>query len=99
MAARASYMGIPREEIPWYPTVDFDLCTGCAECLEVCPNDVYELLEFGLAIVAKPNHCAVLCDKCRSFCEQEAISFPDKREFEEKLAGMIRKRHAGTATE
>ncbi|MDI6797761.1 MAG: 4Fe-4S binding protein, partial [Desulfatibacillaceae bacterium] len=25
------------------PTVDADKCTGCEECVDVCPVDVFEL--------------------------------------------------------
>ena len=33
---------IPRKEIPWFPTVDYEACTGCQECINHCPGDVYD---------------------------------------------------------
>ncbi|HIP97366.1 MAG TPA: ferredoxin family protein [Anaerolineae bacterium] len=36
------YENIPREEIPWWPTIDYDACAGCRECYEFCPNDVFD---------------------------------------------------------
>ena len=88
MAGR-SYMGIPREKIPWNPTIDEEKCAGCGECLEACPNGVYLLDEAaGKVKVVYPNNCVVLCDKCAPFCNQEAISFPDKQETK-KLVGRL----------
>ncbi len=28
--------------------------------------------------VVNPTNCVVLCDKCMAFCDQNALSFPDK---------------------
>ncbi len=32
---RQNWRGIPREQIPWYPTVDEDLCNGCGVCIRI----------------------------------------------------------------
>lgn len=78
MSAKA-YMGIPREEIAWNPTVEEGKCVGCGQCLEVCPNSVFEMDEAANKMkVVNPTNCVVLCDKCMAFCEQDALSFPDK---------------------
>ena len=29
----------------WQVTVDKDTCTGCGECVEVCPVEVFELVD------------------------------------------------------
>ncbi len=90
-----SYMGIPRERIPWNPSIDSEKCTGCGECLEVCPNEVYAPDEpAGKTKVANPNNCVVLCDKCAGFCPQGAITFPD-REATKKLIGGLLQETAG----
>ena len=89
MAGR-SYMGIPREKIPWCPRVDADKCIGCGECLETCPNNVFVMNEqTGKVEVANPDNCVVLCDKCAGFCPQEAISFPDKEATKQLLEKLL----------
>lgn len=85
MALRA-YLGIPREMIPWAPTIDADRCIGCGDCLEFCPNDVYLLFEADQKmLVANPNNCVPMCDRCVTSCQSEAISFPDKEEMKKLL--------------
>lgn len=87
-----TYLGIPREKIPWAPQIDRDRCIGCGECLEICPNSVYVLNEDeGKVEVANPDNCVILCDKCAGFCDQEAISFPDKEEIKRLLEELLRK--------
>ena len=81
------YMGIPREEIPWYPEIDADLCTGCGSCLEFCANGVFE--ENGDVVkVVQPYNCVVACDACARACPTDAIRFPDKRELVLKLRAL-----------
>ena len=87
--AGPSYIGIPREKIPWRPGVDAARCIGCGECLETCPNGVFVLNETtGKVEVANPDNCVVLCDNCAEFCPEEAISFPDK-EATKRLIGKL----------
>lgn len=80
--AGVTYMGIPREEIPWYPTIDEDLCTGCEECLDFCANDVFELNEDEMVMTVKnPYNCVVGCNRCAEFCATDALTFPSKEEL------------------
>ena len=80
------YMGIPRGEIPWFPEIRNDACSGCQTCVETCPNGVLGFDEQAdRAVVANPLSCVVLCDKCARFCPDEAIVFPDKKEFRNLL--------------
>ena len=43
----------------WKVTVDTDKCTGDAECVDVCPVDVYKLTE-GKADPVNEDDCLVL---------------------------------------
>lgn len=85
-----TYMGIPRERIPWAPRIDPGTCIGCGDCLEFCPNQVFALHEQEqLMIVANPENCVVLCDKCAGACKQEAISFPDVQATRQLLRQLL----------
>jgi NAD-dependent dihydropyrimidine dehydrogenase PreA subunit len=69
---------VPREKIPWHPTVDPSKCTGCRVCLEFCRHGVYEWDEgAGRPVVARPLNCLVGCSGCEPKCPAGAISFPD----------------------
>jgi formate hydrogenlyase subunit 6/NADH:ubiquinone oxidoreductase subunit I len=35
MAKEELWHGIPRKDIPWYPTVDADTCIGCTLCFAI----------------------------------------------------------------
>ena len=73
--------GIPRREIPWHPTIDYDLCTGCQSCMEFCPGDVFDWdAEQSHPVVARPLNCTVYCQGCGKACPEDAISFPPKDE-------------------
>ena len=68
---------IPREQVPWYPTIDEDKCTGCGACVEFCSHGTYEFDEAnGKAKVAHPFNCVVGCTGCEPQCPVGAISFP-----------------------
>lgn len=80
---------VPREEIPWYPTIKPELCNGCGDCKVLCKPGVFELGEpdpTGIhrpkLVVAKPYNCLVLCDRCVPICTSGAITLPPKEEFE-----------------
>lgn len=71
-----------REEIPWHPTVDSEKCVGCKICFSFCPMAVYDWQEKNQKVqVASPSKCVFLCKGCLSKCPNQAISFPERREF------------------
>jgi len=73
------WRGIPREEIPWFPTIDEEKCIGCKSCVEFCLNDVLEFdQKTGKAQVKNPYNCVVFCTACSKMCPRDAISFPAK---------------------
>jgi ferredoxin-type protein NapF len=66
------------------------VCTGCGECLKVCPNNALQstLLEAGLAglytprLVPRIGYCEEFCNFCGRVCPTEAIlpvSLEEKR--------------------
>lgn len=59
--------------------VDWDKCTGCGTCIDVCPVEVFELQdipEYPDTQKSKPvnvDEC-ILCMACVSQCPEEAIT-------------------------
>jgi len=89
-----SYMGIPREEIPWYPTIDPDLCSNCGACMDFCSNNVFAQGELHTEVV-NPYNCVVGCSACQKECETGAISFPSKEELI-KILNELREKYKST---
>lgn len=67
--------GIPRDEIPWKPTVDAEACIGCQLCYVTCGRGVYEIAD-GVAVPVAAMECVVGCSTCSNVCPTGAISFP-----------------------
>ena len=80
--SEVTFMGVPREKIPWCPTIDYETCDFCMECDEFCPHRVFERRpdEEKKLVVAHPENCVVFCRVCAKTCEPDSISFPDKKE-------------------
>jgi len=77
MGSYGTWKGVPREQIPWYPAVDAEKCTGCRKCFEFCGHKVYAWDETNdRPVVAQPFQCVVGCSNCSPQCEQDAIAFP-----------------------
>ncbi len=94
----AYWHGIPREEIPWYPTIDEDKCIGCKLCFVTCGRNVFSIdTERHKAVVVRPYNCMVGCSTCATICPTQAISFPDREvvyrvEREHRILGRIQKK-------
>ena len=71
---------IPREQIPWFPTIEEGQCDNCGTCLAFCKHGVYGLCEVSVRVVA-PFNCVVGCSGCQPKCSNSAIRFPDLEEF------------------
>lgn len=70
---------IPREKIPWFPTINADLCIGDQDCINFCKNNVLAFDEDTFKVfVVNPYNCVVGCDSCAKICPQEAIQFPSQ---------------------
>lgn len=77
---------IPRERIPWFPKVDYEICTGDQECFNFCKNDVFTWDEGNnRPIVKNPYNCVVGCQACINVCPVEALEFPSKDELRATL--------------
>jgi formate hydrogenlyase subunit 6/NADH:ubiquinone oxidoreductase subunit I len=67
---------ITREEMLQIEIViDFDKCTGCATCVEVCPVDVLEMqtVEKKKKSVALDQSFCLKCHMCEFHCGYQAI--------------------------
>lgn len=53
--------------------IDYDSCKGpeCAECVNVCPMDVFEV-DGDKVVVAKEEDCTY-CEVCKDSCPNDAI--------------------------
>jgi len=85
-----TYLGLPRNEIPWYPKIDYNLCTNCGLCLEKCDHKVYSK-QGDKVVVAQPYECLVGCESCRPRCPVGAISFPTRAELRQVLKTLREK--------
>jgi len=83
-----SWQGIPREQIPWFPTVSAQLCNGCGKCLEICPKDVFRMTEKQVVEVVEPFACIVGCCFCKSACDPQAILMPQKSMLDQYRHGQ-----------
>lgn len=77
---------IPRDKIPWFPTIDPDPCIGDQDCVNFCKSNVlaYDQNTFKV-IVVNPYNCVVGCDSCAKICPQEAIHFPSQADLRDTL--------------
>jgi NAD-dependent dihydropyrimidine dehydrogenase PreA subunit len=67
-------------DLTWLPQIDHLICTGCGDCVTVCPTQVFALTD-DKAVVAQPevcNYCAV----CEALCPVGAIALPYTIAFE-----------------
>ena len=99
--SQTQWHGIPRKELPWFPTVDAEKCIGCELCYVTCGREVYEVTadKFHKAVVARAYNCMVGCSTCAVVCPTLAISFPPrdlvwKAEREHKIFGAVHKEAA-----
>jgi NAD-dependent dihydropyrimidine dehydrogenase PreA subunit len=85
-----TYHGVPRNKIPWGPTIDYDKCISCGKCVDYCHVEVFAFEEKEgkkRSVVKNYNNCVVLCTGCEEQCPAGAITHPSM----EKTRKVIRK--------
>lgn len=94
----AFWHGIPREKIPWFPTINEEKCIGCKLCFVTCGRNVFDYdFKKNKPSVANPYHCMVGCSTCATICPSGAISFPSRKIIEDverefKVLRIMRKK-------
>ncbi len=60
----------------WYPIIDYDRCTGCMICNDMCKHGVYRPNnEVSKPKIVYSNGCVYGCHGCEKACPAEAISY------------------------
>ncbi len=55
--------------------VDNDKCTGCEECVSICPNEVFQMAD-DKSDPYQGAEC-VYCESCLGVCPGEAITITE----------------------
>lgn len=62
--------------------VDLGKCTGCRDCVLICPMEVWEVKKVGGKAIAVPvsieDCCGSTCVQCAMHCRYQAITIVDK---------------------
>lgn len=65
----------------WLPLIDEKTCTGCGDCVEVCPTEALAM-QGRVAVISAPDACNY-CAFCEGICPVEAIALPYQIVWEE----------------
>lgn len=52
--------------------IDNDKCTGCEECINICPQECFDLID-GKSVATRADEC-VNCQSCVEACPEAAVS-------------------------
>jgi len=55
--------------------IDKDKCTGCGECVDICPAEVFELVD-KKSEPANIDEC-LGCESCVETCPEDAITLTE----------------------
>ena len=59
--------------------IDADKCIGCGACVNVCPVDLYNIVDEKSKLTGNPDDC-VLCKACETSCPVGAIKVTEEAE-------------------
>ncbi len=54
-----------------FPEINYDLCTSCKVCIDICPYEVFGDID-NKASVVNPENC-IECGECIRNCDSKAI--------------------------
>ncbi len=58
-------------------TIDIDKCKACGDCVDVCPNVIFSIVEDGgkkyAMVSGDPDEC-IGCLSCESTCAEGAVT-------------------------
>jgi NAD-dependent dihydropyrimidine dehydrogenase PreA subunit len=96
--SQETYEGIPRNEITWNPTIDYQKCTTCGKCVEFCHMQTFETQTVNgkKKTVVQPNRCVVFCHGCEDICPADAITHPDEEETQKIIDKLHNQPTEGT---
>ena len=55
-------------------TVDAEKCDGCEECVGICPNECFEMVDEKSSVIGA--ECE-FCESCLGVCPSEAITITE----------------------
>jgi len=58
----------------WLPRIDRQTCTGCSDCINICPVNALGQVD-GKASLVRPDTCTY-CNACEDICPVNAIELP-----------------------
>jgi len=93
--------GVPRNLIPWYPTIDYSKCTGCGSCVNYCTAGGFGVFAFEekdgkkIPVVKNPNNCIVFCRGCedKEVCPTGAITHQTDEETQKTIEKLQKNIH------
>ena len=75
----------------WMPQINRALCTGCRNCIDLCPTGALGEVEDKAAVV-QPQACTY-CAVCEDICPTSAIGLPYQISFSQDYLNRKNERH------
>lgn len=57
-------------------TVDESTCEGCGDCVNTCPNEMFEVVDGKAQTVGNPDDC-IGCESCVAVCSTGSITLQE----------------------